>query len=89
MALQSCSVCSADVSANPRHPRYVCTACVAKASSADGRMLEFFNTDASGGLAARYADTKEPYLRNECFIDGVSCSAFEARLGGVVIERVG
>lgn len=89
MTLQSCSVCSADVSPNPRYPRYVCPACVAKASSADGRILEFFNTDASGGYAARYGDTKEPYLSNECFIDGIPCSAYEARLGGVVIERVG
>ena len=84
MTLQSCSVCSVCVSQNPPYPRYVCPACVAKASSADGRKFEFFNTDTSGGYAARYEDTKEPYLSNECFIDGIPCSAYEARFGGGV-----
>ncbi|MEO6710572.1 MAG: hypothetical protein ABIP42_13415 [Planctomycetota bacterium] len=48
--------------------------------------MEFNNIDLSGGFEARYADTGEPYVGNQCYIGGVKCHAEEARFGGIVIE---
>lgn len=86
MASQSCPICSADVSPNPRYPRYVCRTCAAKASSAEGRLLAFENASFWSGFAAYYADSGVEYPSHECFIDGVRCRADEARFGGIVIE---
>jgi DNA-directed RNA polymerase subunit RPC12/RpoP len=83
---QHCPVCGNIVTSIPRYPRYVCADCATKASSAEGRRLEFFNTSLGGGYVARYADTKESYQSHECFIDGMRCYANEGRFGGVVIE---
>lgn len=73
---------------NPRYPRAVCPDCAARAASADGRRLTFGNVSLSGGFAAVYADSGEPYPGHECFIDGVRCHADEARFGGIVVEVV-
>jgi predicted RNA-binding Zn-ribbon protein involved in translation (DUF1610 family) len=86
MKRQYCPICSAIVEASSRYPRFVCPDCASRASSGDGRLLEFTNTDPSGGFAARYADTGESYDEHECFIDGIRCRADEARFGGIVIE---
>lgn len=59
MATQSCPICSTVVPPNPRYPRYLCRRCTRKATSADGRLLNFSNVSWSGGFAARYADTGE------------------------------
>ncbi len=83
---QRCPICSTEVESHPRYPRYVCRDCARRVRSADGRPLEFFNRDLSGGFAARYADTGAPYRSHECLIDGVECYADEARLGGIVIQ---
>ena len=85
---QHCPICRAAVRAYPRYPRYVCRECAERVRSADGRPLEFFNRDASGGFIARYADTGRPYGNHECFIDGVLCYADEAKLGGIVIQAM-
>jgi hypothetical protein len=58
------------------------------AASADGRPLQFFNADASGGFVAHYAGSGEEYTGHECFISGVKCHADEARFGGIVIEVI-
>jgi hypothetical protein len=79
--VQHCPVCSEEVDPNPRYPRYVCEECAAQASSADGRLLEFYNVDMSGGYRAQYADTGAEYPSHECFIAGVKCHADEARSG--------
>jgi hypothetical protein len=86
--MQSCPICSTPVPPNPRYPRYLCPSCSGKATSEDGRLLEFSNVSMSGGFAARYADTGEEYASHECFVDGVKCHADEARFGGIVIEVV-
>jgi len=88
MDLQNCPICKAEVKPNPRYPRYVCRACYAKASSADGRQIEFFNTHMSGGYTANFVDSQEHYASHECFIDGIRCYADEARFGGIVIQPV-
>jgi hypothetical protein len=83
-----CPVCDAPLPPIARYPRYVCRRCAARAVSAEGRPLEFFNSGLSGGHAARYADDKRPYASSVCFIDGQPCRADEARFGGIVIERI-
>jgi hypothetical protein len=86
--MQECPICHAAVSPNPRYPRYACDLCAARAVSSDGRPLRFGNESLSGGFAAHYADSGEPYASHECFIDGIRCYANEARFGGIVIEVI-
>jgi hypothetical protein len=83
-----CPICAASHPANPRYPHAVCSACAAKATAADGRPLRFYNATMSGGLAGHYADTGEPYPHTVCLIEGHTCYAEEAHLGGVVIQAV-
>lgn len=86
--MQHCPICQKKVTPDPRYPRSVCADCASRAQSADGRLLEFFNTDLSGGFVARYRDTLETYRSHACWIDGVPCHADEARFGGIVIEVI-
>jgi len=87
-ATQPCPICSSQVPASERYPRYVCRDCAARAKSKDRRALSFFNESLSGGFAAQYADTGEPYPSHECYVDGILCFADEARFGGIVIQPV-
>jgi hypothetical protein len=87
-AKQGCPICKAAVRPYPRYPRYVCRKCAERVRSSDGRPLEFFNRDLSGGFVARYADTRKAYRGHDCFIDGVRCYADEAKFGGIVIQAV-
>ena len=70
----------------PRYPRMVCAECRQRARAVDGRPVEFFNQDLSGGLLVRYTDTDEAYLGEECFIDDIPCRAEEGRFGGVIVQ---
>jgi len=78
-----------EVSPFTRYPRYVCRTCATKATSADGRSLEFGKVGISGGFVAHYADTSEEYLSHECFIGAIKCHAEEAYFGGIDIEVMG
>ena len=89
IAEQHCPICRASVAPNNRYPRYVCDACAVKASSVDGRLLQFGNANMSGGFVAEYADNGAEYLSHECYIEGVKCYADEAKFGGIVIQVVG
>lgn len=82
----ACPICSVPLPLVPRYPRYVCEDCASKVVAADGRQLEFSNVGFSGGFEACYADTGEPYASHACWIDGIPCTADEARFGGIVIE---
>jgi hypothetical protein len=88
MTAQHCPICGASVNPSTRYPRYVCGGCAARASSADGRLLEFGNIGIGGGFEARYADTGEEYSSHDCFIGNLKCYADEARFGGIVIQVV-
>ena len=83
---QHCPICHGEVKAVPRYPRYACQACAERACTADGKLLEFFNTGADGGYMARYVDTGADYPSHECVIDGLRCWVDEARFGGIVIQ---
>lgn len=83
---QYCPICDRQVPANPRYHDYLCRGCADEVHDSEGRPLEFFNTDFSGGLSARYADTGEPYPHAACVVRGHLCYASEARFGGVVIR---
>lgn len=84
-----CPICGTVMDFNPRYPRAVCADCADRAQSEDGRRLVFGKVSLSGGFAATYADTGEPYPGgHECYIDGTRCYADEAHMGGIVIEMV-
>jgi len=40
----------------------------------------------SGGYGAKYADSGEEYLSQDCYIEGRPCCADEARFGGIVVQ---
>jgi len=88
MPTHTCPICGATgLTPVERYPRYVCPACAARASSADGRRLCFGNLGFGGGFVATYADTGERYADGgDCRIDGIPCFAAEARFGGIVIQ---
>ncbi len=83
---QSCPICGAGQTPNPRYPRYLCPDCATQALDETGRRLKFFNTHISGGFQAAYADTGELRDSHVCFVRGVRCWADEARFGGIVIQ---
>jgi hypothetical protein len=86
----TCPVCGAEQPAVPRYEGYLCRACVARASTEDGRRLTLVNTSPSGGFAARYADSgelcEEVTLTHVVHVDGVRCRAGEGRYGGIVVQ---
>lgn len=88
--LVTCPICGTEQPALAKYPGYLCRACVARASTADGRRLALVNTSAAGGFAARYADTgelcEEVTLTHVVYVDGVRCWADEGRLGGIVVQ---
>ena len=86
--VQTCPVCGQEVKANPRYPRYLCGACVERASDANGQKLQFFQSNPDGRYAARYALSGEDYPSHECLVDGMKCWADEARFGGIVVQTV-
>ncbi|MFC5873165.1 hypothetical protein SAMN05443633_1128 [Chryseobacterium arachidis] len=92
---QFCSNCTKEVRYNPRYPKYICSICSSKDKySQDGMLLEFYNTDLSGGLKIVYKDIDGNVLREDdskaeclCLIDGKEFTAQEARFGGIVIQK--
>ena len=57
-------------------------------------LLEFYNTDLSGGFKIVYKDIDGNVLREDdskaeclCLIDGKEFTAKEARFGGIVIQK--
>lgn len=86
--MQTCPICYKTVQPSERYPNYVCADCAKLACSPDGRALLFFNTALSGGYAAQYADTGEPYESHDCTIHGIKCRADEHRFGGIVIVKM-
>lgn len=84
-----CPVCSVDVVHWERYPDQVCDGCILRASDAYGRRLIFTNVGISGGFAAFYRESGEPYDSAVCWIDGIKCSAGEHRFGGIIVEAVG
>ena len=64
--MQRCPICSTEVEESPRYPRYLCRACAAKAQSADGRPLKFFNVGMGGGFIGKYADEQVPEWESSC-----------------------
>jgi predicted RNA-binding Zn-ribbon protein involved in translation (DUF1610 family) len=86
--MQVCPICNNPVTPSERYQNYVCKDCAKLARSQDGRGLAFFNVSLSGGYAAQYTDTNEPYNSHDCYIHGIKCYADEHRFGGIVIVKV-
>ena len=82
---QYCPICKVEVGWSERYPAYLCGDCMNRAVSPDGRPVVFGNASINGGLVATYLDSRDAYLSDFCFVDGVECRAQEARFGGVVI----
>lgn len=83
---KKCPICFTIIKKSFRYPHYVCSDCSQRASDKNGRLLNFYNVDLSGGFWGRYLDTKEIYESHICYIDGVKCYADEAHFGGIVVE---
>jgi len=81
-------ICETSLNASISYPNYICNNCSQKAKDFDGRQLIFFNLGTGGGYGAKYVDSNEDYLSHECYINGIKCSADEAKFGGIVIQKV-
>lgn len=82
---KNCPVCNTLMPAFPQWPQIVCEDCFGKIESADGRPLNFYDASPSGGWYAEYADTKEFYPSNSCYINGVECFAVETMSNVIVV----
>ena len=82
-----CFMCGAlaDLRRDARYPALLCDACVREAVDENGRSLEFWNVDGSGGFEARYSDTDEVRDSHVCFVRGMKCWADERYFGGIVV----
>lgn len=86
MTSYKCPICAVKLDLYERYPRYVCPSCAAKTCDAAGRPVSFRNLSFEGGCEGYYHDTGQKYPQNDCFIDGRSCIADEARFGGIVVQ---
>ncbi len=90
---QLCPICSKEVKYNSRYPKYVCAICKETTTDENGRKVIFYSSDLNEDvltdeLAGIYADAKEAYISNICYIQSAKCYARIARFGGVVIEKI-
>ena len=60
--------------------------CATRARSKDVRSLKFSNIDMTGGFMEEYADARELYPSDECYVDDIHRYADEHRFGGIVIQ---
>ncbi|MGD9588466.1 MAG: hypothetical protein AB7Q37_04710 [Pyrinomonadaceae bacterium] len=81
-----CPICGKPGERSPRYPKYVCLDCATRAADKEGRGLTFGNVSISGGFVAWYQDNKEPYDSHICYVDGRTCWADEAHMGGIVVS---
>ena len=92
---QPCSNCLKDVPLNPRYPQYICEDCRNKEiRDANGIIVKFCNKDIGGGLVVIYYNENQQVIREdysfskfECYIDGKSFIASEAKFGGIVVQK--
>lgn len=81
-----CPICNTASERSPRYPKYICVECARRAVDKAGRELDFSNESVSGGYVAWYRDTREPYESHICYVDGRTCWADEAHMGGIVVS---
>ena len=87
---QPCPACLCEVDASERYPRYLCAACLERASDRPegGRRVEFSVGFLTGGVAGRYPDSGEDYASELCFVGDLMCRAEQARFGGIVVQAL-
>lgn len=87
MDQQPCPICHTSVAASPRYPRYVCGPCVDRAVDEQGRPVAAYNSDLLGhGVQLMLREGNEKIPGTTLMIDGVRCTAAEARFGGIVVQ---
>lgn len=66
-----------------------------RATALDGRPISFTNLcrneitgDYYMGYAAHFRDNEAVYDSHDCLVDGISCRADEAYMGGIVIRPI-
>ena len=81
-----CPICNTAGERSPRYPKQICVICGHRATDKAGRLLDFSNESVSGGYVAWYRDTREAYESHICYVDGRTCWADEAHMGGIVVS---
>ena len=81
-----CPICNKPGQRSPRYPKQICVDCGHRATDKGGRPLQFSNESISGGYVAWYRDTGEPYESHLCYVEGRTCWADEAHMGGIVVS---
>lgn len=92
---QPCSNCLKDVPHSPRYPKYICEDCRNKEiRDINGTLVKFCNKGFGGVLLVIYYDENKQVIREdtsfnkfECYLDGKTFIASEAKFGGIVIQK--
>lgn len=84
---QKCPTCQRWVAPSMRYPKYVCYWCTLNITDENGKTISVSNADFLGvGVMVNGVEVESGY---PVVVQGVKCTASEARFGGIVIEPAG
>lgn len=85
---QYCSYCKSEIQLMHRYPKALCKKCIKEIHCIEGKKLEFFNVDFSGGCQGFYKGSNQTkkYNSDKCFIGNTTFVAKEHRFGGIVVQ---
>ena len=82
-----CPICSQPSLTTKRYPNKICHNCTKLCVTENGKSIQFFNIDYSGGFVS-IVDNQYRGEIHECYVNNIKCYADEARFGGIVISKV-
>jgi hypothetical protein len=85
---QQCPLCHKSVYYQARYPDYICQGCLTLHGTLtrSGKTITFSNVDFYGGFMSQVEGETEIGDTSTCYVNGVRCSAQEARFGGIVVS---
>lgn len=83
----NCPICNQLRYTTQRYPNKICNNCSKLCVTKEGKLIQFFNIDNSGGFVS-IVDNKERGEIHECYVNNIKCYADEARFGGIVISKI-
>jgi len=83
-----CPICKASMPLSERYPLAICNAHYGECRDMQENMVTYQNEDEFGGFVSYHTIGEKIIKRNDgaCFVQGITCIAEEARMGGIVIQ---
>lgn len=87
-ATKLCPICNQQMPYSERYPNSICGTHYNECTDGSGNHVTFENEDEFGGFVSYHTVENTIVRRNDgtCFVRGFTCSAGEARMGGIVIQ---